>query len=65
MSNILFITGSFSCVPYVAEPENTNLLKTALEIYKKYNKYPDAMLCCIQLNDMELIKNLFLSCGDP
>ena len=29
-----------SCVPYVPEPENTNLLKTALSIFRKFNQFP-------------------------
>ncbi|EEC13565.1 26S proteasome regulatory subunit rpn1, putative [Ixodes scapularis] len=31
-----------SCVPYVPEPENTNLLKTAMEIFLKYERYPES-----------------------
>ncbi|KAK2153920.1 hypothetical protein LSH36_281g04017 [Paralvinella palmiformis] len=53
-----------SCVPYVPEPENTNLIKTSLRIYRKFNRYPDAMLCAIQLGDMDLVKEIFLMCND-
>ncbi len=55
---------SFSCVPYVPEPEDSNLLKTALNLYRKFKQYPDAMQCAIQLNDMELVKEIFMSCKD-
>ena len=54
----------FSCVPYVAEPENTNLLKTSMLIYRKFYKFPEALLCAIQLNDMDLVKEIFLACKD-
>ena len=52
------------CVPYVPEPENTNLLKTAMSIYRKFDKYPEAMRCAIQLNDMTIVKEIFTSCKD-
>ena len=29
-----------SCVPYVPDPENTNLLRTALRIFIKFNQLP-------------------------
>ena len=53
-----------SCVPYVPEPEDRNLMKTALSIYRKFDKWPDAMICAISLNDMDLIKEIFLDCKD-
>ena len=28
-----------SCVPYAPDPENTILMKTALQIYRKFDKY--------------------------
>eukprot|EP00918_Siedleckia_nematoides_P046027 GHVU01100887.1.p1 GENE.GHVU01100887.1~~GHVU01100887.1.p1 ORF type:complete len:874 (-),score=98.80 GHVU01100887.1:308-2821(-) len=53
-----------SCVPYVPEPENTNLLRTSLGLYRKFKKYPEAMRCAIQLQDMALIEEIFTSCND-
>ncbi|KAG1678341.1 26S proteasome non-ATPase regulatory subunit 2 [Nymphon striatum] len=53
-----------SCVPYVAEPEDTNLLKCSLKIFKKFGKYPDALRLAMQLNDMALIEEIFNSCPD-
>ena len=53
-----------SCVAYVPEPENTTLLKTAMLIYRNFSRFPDALLCAVQLNDMESIKDIFLSCKD-
>jgi len=54
-----------SCVPYVPEPENTNLLKTALNIFRKFNQFPQAMRLALQLNDRALVEELFNSCPDP
>jgi len=54
-----------SCVPYVPEPENTNLLKTALSIFRKFNQFPQAMRLALQLNDRALVEELFNSCPDP
>merc|ERR1719394_262830 len=54
-----------SCVPYVPEPENTNLLKTALSIFRKFAQFPQAMRLALQLNDKALVEELFNSCPDP
>lgn len=52
----------FSCVKYVPEPEDAELLKCALKIYQKYQCYPEAMNLAIQLNDLDLIKEIFKGC---
>jgi len=54
-----------SCVPYVPDPENTNLLRTALDIFRKFNQFPQAMRLALQLNDKDLVTDLFNSCPDP
>jgi len=48
-----------SCVKYVPEPEDAELLKCALQIFLKYDCFPEALNLGIQLNDMELIKDIF------
>merc|ERR1712106_672115 len=53
-----------SCVPYVPDPENTNLLKTALSIFRKFKQYPQAMRLALQLNDKDLVEDVFNSCSD-
>lgn len=53
-----------SCVPYVPEPENTNLLKTAMEIFLKYERYPEALRLAMQLNDQDAIQTIFIKCPD-
>lgn len=64
LSHLMSLSSVCSCVPYVPEPENTNLLKTAMGIYRKFNQFPDAMTCALALNDMDLVKEIFLSCED-
>eukprot|EP00090_Calanus_glacialis_P024916 TRINITY_DN3867_c0_g1_i1.p1 TRINITY_DN3867_c0_g1~~TRINITY_DN3867_c0_g1_i1.p1 ORF type:complete len:913 (+),score=317.38 TRINITY_DN3867_c0_g1_i1:53-2791(+) len=54
-----------SCVPYVPDPENTNLLTTALNIFKKFKQFPQAMRLALQLNDKVIVEELFNSCPDP
>lgn len=54
-----------SCVPFVPDPENTNLMKTALSIFRKFSQFPQAMRLALQLNDKELVEELFNSCSDP
>merc|ERR1712117_152414 len=53
-----------SCVPFVPEPENTNLLKTAFQIFRKFDQYPQAMRLALQLNDKKMVEDLFNSCSD-
>jgi 26S proteasome regulatory subunit N1 len=58
----LYILG---CAPYVTPPDDVHILKTAHQIYKKFEQYPSALHVALRLNDMELIKNDFLTCPDP
>ena len=51
-----------SCVPYVPDPENTNLIKTCLKIFLKFQKYPDALRLAMQLGDIEQIKSIMHGC---
>uniref|UniRef100_U5EY74 26S proteasome non-ATPase regulatory subunit 2 n=1 Tax=Corethrella appendiculata TaxID=1370023 RepID=U5EY74_9DIPT len=53
-----------SCVPYVPDPENVNLLKCALNLSRKFNQYTQAMRLALMLNDMQLIEEIFTQCGD-
>jgi len=54
-----------SCVPYTAEPENTNLILTAIKIFRKFDRLPEAMRLAMQLNSIDLIQEIFFSCKDP
>lgn len=51
-----------SCVAYVPEPEDSQLLKTTLGIFRKFDRYPEAMRLAIQLNDISLVEEIFKSC---
>eukprot|EP00045_Choanoeca_perplexa_P012108 m.130781 g.130781 ORF g.130781 m.130781 type:complete len:893 (+) comp15889_c0_seq1:159-2837(+) len=53
-----------SCVPYVAEPEDSVLLKTCLTLYKKHDSWPQAMQMALKINDMDTIKGIFKECSD-
>lgn len=53
-----------SCVAYVADPENTTLLQTALLLYRKFLQFPQALRLAMQLNDHQLIEEIFTSCPD-
>ncbi|XP_076803657.1 26S proteasome non-ATPase regulatory subunit 2-like [Clavelina lepadiformis] len=53
-----------SCVSYTAEPENTTLLRTAVQIFRKFDRLPEAMRLAMQLNEMSLMEEIFLSCKD-
>lgn len=45
-------------------PEDQQFLRTARNIYKQYNKLPQAMVIAIRLNDLELIRKDFDSTSD-
>ncbi|KAI1301580.1 26S proteasome non-ATPase regulatory subunit 2 [Halotydeus destructor] len=53
-----------SCVPYVPDPENTNLLKTASQIFLKFKRHPEALRLALQLQDLDQIKNVISNCSD-
>ena len=48
-----------SCVPYAPDPENTILMKTAMNIYRKFDKHCEAMVVALQLNDEQIIEDIF------
>ncbi len=45
-------------------PEDQQFLRTAHDIYKKYNRLAQAMVLAIRLNDMDLIHSDFVSTDD-
>ncbi|XP_067655757.1 26S proteasome non-ATPase regulatory subunit 2-like [Haliotis asinina] len=53
-----------SCVPYVPDPENMVLLKTAVDLYRKFKQFPQALRSAMQLNDLKLVEEIFMSCKD-
>jgi 26S proteasome regulatory subunit N1 len=48
----------------VPDPENTTLLQASLRLFKRFNQYPQALRVAMQLNDMQLIEEIFTSCND-
>lgn len=53
-----------SCVPYVADPDNTMALNTAIRIFLKFKKYSEALPVAVQLGDMEMIESILNNCPD-
>ncbi|KAG8527549.1 proteasome regulatory particle base subunit [Bacidia gigantensis] len=53
-----------SMVNLLTYPDDQQFLQTAHDIYKRYNKLPQAMVLAIRLNDVELIKKDFESTED-
>eukprot|EP00047_Mylnosiga_fluctuans_P003079 m.227386 g.227386 ORF g.227386 m.227386 type:complete len:912 (+) comp11577_c0_seq1:124-2859(+) len=54
----------FSCVPYVAEPEDTLLLQTCLDLYSRFGQWPQAMLMALRLGDSDKIRQVLVQCTD-
>jgi len=55
-----------SCSQYAADTEEMqNSYKTAFDIYKAQNQYPDALRVAQKMNNMELIEDVMKSCKDP
>ncbi|UXI16019.1 hypothetical protein NH340_JMT01962 [Sarcoptes scabiei] len=48
-----------SVVPFVPDPENTNLLNTIVSIFLKFNKLTEAVRVAMQLQDIEMVKKIF------
>jgi 26S proteasome regulatory subunit N1 len=46
------------------EPDNIQIQKIVYNIYKRLEKYPEAIRMAIQLNDYDLIRESFYSCPD-
>ncbi|KAF2226945.1 armadillo-type protein [Elsinoe ampelina] len=53
-----------SMVPLLTYPDNDRFLRTAHDIYKKYDQLTQALTLAIRLNDMDLIKADFASTKD-
>lgn len=53
-----------SMVNLLTYPEDITFLRTAHDIYKQYNKLPQAMVLAIRLNDLDLIHQDFNSTSD-
>lgn len=45
-----------SCVPFVPEPHDTTLKQCCLNIFRKFEQWPQAMQMALKLNDLQLIQ---------
>ncbi|CAH8567948.1 unnamed protein product [Dicrocoelium dendriticum] len=52
---------STSCVPYLPTPDNTEVLKCAATLYRKFDDPGNSMRCALRLNDMNLIHEIFFN----
>lgn len=50
-----------SCVPFVAEPEDSNLLRTAIRLYRKFDRPSEALRYAIRLQDLALLRDIFVT----
>ncbi|KAF2703609.1 26S proteasome non-ATPase-like protein regulatory subunit 2 [Pleomassaria siparia CBS 279.74] len=53
-----------STVPLLTFPENDNFLRTAYDIYRKYEQYTQAVVIAIRLNNRDLIEETFNATKD-
>lgn len=52
------------CANYVPEPEDTNILKIVLEIYKRNLKWFNALRIAIKLGDISAMQEIYENCSD-
>ena len=53
-----------SCAAYVPEPDDSKMYKVVFDIYKKENRYAEALRIAIRLNDSELAQGVLDACDD-
>ncbi|KAI6233006.1 26S proteasome non-ATPase regulatory subunit 2 [Aphelenchoides fujianensis] len=53
-----------SCAPLTPDPDNQILIRTAKDLYLKFDKQFDALRCAVILNDLDLIRQIFFGCKD-
>ncbi|CAG9462282.1 unnamed protein product [Pedinophyceae sp. YPF-701] len=53
-----------SCCSYLPDPDNTEVLEVAYDIYMKVEQYTDAMRLSLRLNDPPRIRRTFATCSD-
>jgi len=52
------------CTYYVAEPEDTEILRIVMKIYRKVEQPGDALRVAMRLNDKALIQEIYSGCTD-
>eukprot|EP00281_Chroomonas_sp_CCMP1168_P026072 CAMPEP_0206230098 /NCGR_PEP_ID=MMETSP0047_2-20121206/10060_1 /ASSEMBLY_ACC=CAM_ASM_000192 /TAXON_ID=195065 /ORGANISM="Chroomonas mesostigmatica_cf, Strain CCMP1168" /LENGTH=915 /DNA_ID=CAMNT_0053653463 /DNA_START=69 /DNA_END=2816 /DNA_ORIENTATION=- len=53
-----------NCANYVPEPEDAMIFKVVYSIFRKVDKYPEALRIAIRLNDQKLAQEVFDACSD-
>lgn len=53
------------CVPYLSPPDNLTCLNTVFKIYLEHQKYADALVVALRLDDPELIQAAFAAVSEP
>lgn len=53
-----------SCATYVAEPEDSEILKVVCDVFRLQNQLPDAARIAIRLGDQALVSEIFESATD-
>lgn len=53
-----------SCVNYVSEPDDVKILQAVLAIYRKLDRYPEALITALRLNDDDAVAEIFESVTD-
>lgn len=53
-----------SCAAYVPEPEDSMIYKVVFDIFKKVDRYPEALRIAIRLNDSALAQEVLDACED-
>ncbi|CAB3406247.1 unnamed protein product [Caenorhabditis bovis] len=54
-----------SCAPLTPDPDNLILIRTAMGLYLKFNKFLEAVRCAIMLNDVAQVRTIFQKATDP
>lgn len=53
-----------ACASYVPEPEDAQVLRVALEVYKKMKQWPEALRLALKIHDTETAKGIFALADD-
>jgi 26S proteasome regulatory subunit N1 len=53
-----------SCAAYVPEPDDTMVYKVVFDIYKKIDRYSEALRIAIRLNDSQMAQEVLDACKD-
>lgn len=53
------------CAKYVPDPQDSEILRICVDMYRKVAQYPDALRVAIRIGDAELIRSVYQACEDP